>query len=131
MMHFDERFLTIHWDEDTKAVWAEWKEAVEGEPFRRGLNAGLELVRQKKARKWIADTKHMGVVSVEDVKWTNEDWIPRVVAAGLRWMAFVMPRKVVAKMAVKTVVSKLGEHELSTSYVESLDDARAWLRARK
>lgn len=131
MVHFDERFLTIHWDEDTKAVWAEWKEATGGESFRRGLNVGLELVLQKKSRRWLADTKNLGAVSAEDLKWTNEEWIPSVVAAGVRSMAFIVPKKVIAKIVVKSGVSRIDENELSTGYFGTVDDARAWLRAQK
>jgi SpoIIAA-like len=131
MVYFNERFLTIHWDEDTQAVWAEWKEAVGGEPFHRGLNAGLELIVKKKARKWLADTKLLGAVPTEDVKWTNEDWMPRVLSAGLRCMAFVTPKKVVVQMAVKNVVSNVDENALSVGHFETLDEARAWLRAQK
>lgn len=131
MVYFDERFLTIHWDEPTQAVWAEWKEVVTGEPFRRGLNAGLELIHEKKARNWLADTKLLGPVPIEDLKWTNEDWMPRALAAGLRRMAFVIPKKVVVQMAVKDVVSKVDESALSTAHFNTLDEARAWLRAQK
>ena len=102
-----------------------------GRILPQGLNAGLELVLQKKSRRWLADTKNLGAVSAEDLKWTNEEWIPRVVAAGVRSMAFIMPKKVVAKIVVKSGVSRIDENELSTSYFGTIDDARAWLRAQK
>lgn len=131
MLHFEERSLTIHWDDDTKIIWAEWKETPSAEIYRRGLNAGLELLQQKKARKWLADTRLLGALQTEDVKWGNEDWMPRMLAAGLRWMAFVTPKKVIAKMMVKNVVSRIDAHDLSMAHFETLDEARDWLRAQK
>lgn len=131
MMHFNERFLTIHWDEDTKVIWAEWKETPAGEPYRRGLNAAIDLIRQKKGRKWLADVKHLGAVSTEELKWTNEDWMPRALAAGLRWMAFVTPKKAITKVMVKNVVSRVDDHDLSIAHFETFDEARDWLRAQK
>ena len=130
MVHFDEQFLTIHWDEDTKVIWAEWKGNPAGEVYRRGMQAGLELIQQRKARKWLADTKLFGTLPTEDMKWAYEDWLPRALAAGLRWMAFVTPKKVIAKTIMKNVTSRVDEHALSIAHFETLDEARDWLLAQ-
>ena len=34
MIYYNERWLTIHWDEAIQAVWMEWKSYVEGADFR-------------------------------------------------------------------------------------------------
>ncbi len=130
MIYFNESFLRLHWDEGTSLIWAEWKEVVEGEPMRRGLSTALDLIVQKRARRWLADTRRLGAVPADDVKWINEYWIPRAIAGGLRWMAFVMPTKVVAKLTVKSVVSRINDKDLRTSYFDNVEEARTWLRAQ-
>lgn len=128
MIYFNERYLTISWDAEIGAVRMEWKEFIDGPPFRAGLDAGLALVEQKKSVKWLADLRRLGPVTLEDQKWSNEDWFPRVIAAGLRYMALVSPRKVVAQMSVRTIMAKVMDKNLTTAHFDEVEQARDWLR---
>src|SRR5687768_6890684 len=112
MVHFDEPPLIIRWDDDTKTVWAEWREAPSAERYRRGLAAALELIQQKTARRWLGGIQNLASLSVEHLKWTSEDWTPRALAAGLRWMALIRPKKVLMKMIVKSYVTRVDERDL-------------------
>jgi hypothetical protein len=131
MIYFNERYLTILWDGEIGAVRMEWKEFVDGDAFRSGLNAGLALVVQKKTGKWLADLRRLGPVTLEDQKWSNEDWFPRAIAGGLRYMALVSPRKVVAQMSVRTIMSKVMDRNLTTAHFDELEQARQWLHSVK
>lgn len=128
MIYSNERWLTIHWDEGLQAVWMEWKGYVEGEELRGSLDAGLGLVRQKKSCRWLADCRNLGPVRQDDQHWTNVDWFPRAAAGGVRWMAMIQPRTSVARLSVKSVMSKVNNINLVTAYFDDLDPARQWLR---
>lgn len=128
MIHYNERWLTIHWDESTQAVWMEWKAYVEGEDFRSGLDTGLSLIRQKRAYRWLADLRRLGPIRQVDQQWTSDDWFPRAVAAGVRFMALVSPTAAVSRLSVKQIMSKVKDIELVTSNFDDMEDARAWLR---
>ncbi|MCK6587657.1 MAG: STAS/SEC14 domain-containing protein [Polyangiaceae bacterium] len=128
MIYFDERYLTILWDGEIGAVRVEWKEFIDGPSFRAGLDAGLSLLEMRKTGKWLADLRRLGPVTMEDQRWTNEDWFPRAIAAGLRHLALVSPRKVVAQMSVRTIMSKVNERNLTMAYFEEIEAARDWLR---
>lgn len=130
MIHFDEPFLTIHWEAEDRIVRAQWKNEVVSEPMRRGLEAGLDLVNQKRAEKWLVDSRLLGAINPADVKWVNDHWMPLAVVAGLRWMAFVMAKKVVMQMTMKSFIARINEHDLSTAYFDDVDKARDWLRAQ-
>jgi hypothetical protein len=131
MIYFNERYLTILWDAEIGAVRMEWKEFADGAQFRTGLDAGLALVTQKKTGKWLADLRRLGPVTLEDQKWSNEDWFPRAITGGIRFMALVSPRKVVAQMSVRTIMSKVMDRNLTTAHFDELEKARDWLRSAK
>ena len=97
MVHWDSPHLTIHWDPDASCVHLEWKGFVHGEKGRTGLNMGLDFFKTKSTNRWLADTRQLRVVPEEDLKWINEDWFPRAIAAGVRRMALVVPESVLAK----------------------------------
>jgi hypothetical protein len=128
MIYYDEPHLTLRWEPDDKIVCAQWKNDVRSEPMRAGLEAGLKLIAEKKARRWLVDSRELGAIDPADVKWVNDNWIPRAVDAGIAWMAFVMAKKIVMQMTMKTFIARINQRELGTAYFEDLDGARTWLR---
>ena len=130
MISFDEPFLTIVWEPEDRIICAQWKDEVSGEVMRRGLDAGLALIIQKQARRWLVDSRRLGAIDPADVKWVNDNWMPRAVAAGLQSMAFVLARKIVMQLTMKSFIARIDERELSNAYFDNVDEARAWLRER-
>jgi hypothetical protein len=130
MIHFDEPFLTISWDPDDRIICAQWKDEVDSAGLRRGLDAGLALIREKQARRWLVDSRLLGAIDPADVKWVNDEWMPQAAAAGLTAMAFVLARKVVMQLTIKAFVARINEREIANAYFDDIDAARAWLRAQ-
>jgi SpoIIAA-like len=127
MIYFSEDFLQIEWDSSSKAVIMIWKKFVKGEPFKLGLNKGLELIIKQKSFRWLADLEHMQVLSQEDQTWSSEDWFPRAVEEGIRKMAIVMPRSALAKLGLRNVMDKIKDIEIETSYFTDIQSAKKWL----
>ncbi|MEZ4453248.1 MAG: STAS/SEC14 domain-containing protein [Nannocystaceae bacterium] len=130
MIYYDKPFLTLSWDPDGNIVCARWKDEVSGEPMREGLETGLKLVTEKKAQRWLVDSTMLGSIDPVDVKWVNDIWMPRGVAAGLRWMAFVMAKKIVMQITMKSFIARINDRELANAYFDDVEAARAWLRAQ-
>lgn len=130
MVYYNERWLTLRWDETIQAVWAEYKGYAEGEEYRAGYEAGLSLLRQKRACRWLSDARLMAPISQADQRWLNSEWIPRMIAAGLRWSAVVSPRAAVARLSVKQIVSKINNMTLVTDHFDEVEAARHWLRTQ-
>lgn len=129
MVYFDVSYITIHWDEQLYCVIMEWKRFVEGPDFKKGLNTGLELVQEKGTHKWLADLRRLGVVTQEDQEWSNTDWFPRAITAGLTHMAIVVPHNIIAKWSVDRIMSKVEGTNLTTHYFDNVEQAREWLGA--
>jgi hypothetical protein len=103
---------------------------VESAAVRRGLDAGLALIREKKARRWLVDSRLLGAIDPADVKWVNDEWMPQAAAAGLTAMAFVLARKVVMQLTMKAFIARIDEREISNAYFDDPDAAWAWLRTQ-
>lgn len=130
MIHFDEPWLTVSWDEYCQAVRLEWKSYVEGEPARQGLEEGLRLFQRKRTHRWLADVRMLGPVRQVDQQWINQDWFPRAIAAGLRVMATVIPKSAIARMSIKQIMSKVNEIDIINNNFDDLEQARHWLRGQ-
>ena len=129
MNYFDKRWMTIHFDATLQAVWVEWKGYAEGEEFRAGFDRGIELLKQHKASRWLADCRQQGPITQADQHWMNHDWHPRAAAAGMRWVALVSPQMAVARMSVKSIVTRANNVELTFNHFADVESARDWLRA--
>jgi hypothetical protein len=130
VIYYDERWVTIRWDETIQAGWAEYKGYAEGEEFRAAYEANLQLLRQKRACRWLSDARLLAPISQADQRWLNNDWLPRMIAAGLRWSAVVSPRAAVSRLTVKQIVSKINNVSLVTDHFDDLEAARSWLRSQ-
>lgn len=130
MIHYDQPHLTLRWEAEGNIVCAQWKGEVSGEPMRVGLEEGLELIAQKKSHKWLVDSRILGAIDPVDVKWVNDHWMPRAVDAGITAMAFVMAKKIVMAMTMKSFIARISQRELASAYFDDVDGARSWLRAQ-
>lgn len=121
--------ITITWDENVKCIQAIGQGFVDGNSYRGSMDKGLELLKEKKASRWLADMLDQKVLSSEDQDWTIQDWTPRAVAAGIKKSAFVVPKSVIAQMSLRRMTAKVGNVELEMAYFESVEEAKKWLKA--
>lgn len=128
MLYYDKRWMTVRFDESAQAVLQEWKGYAEGEEYRSGLDVLIDLMRQKNSCRLLADCRQLGPIAQVDQHWTRQDWEPRAVAAGLRFVAIVSPKAAVARLSIKQMVAKVNNIEVTTNHFDDLESARAWLR---
>jgi hypothetical protein len=128
MAHYDEDYLTAQYDDTLDAVVMEWHDFAQGEAFRNGLNAGLELVEKENAENWLADLREMGTVAEDDQEWSNNDWFPRALETTLSYMAIVQPESVIANISVENIMQEGGGGDLKTHYFDDYAEATQWLR---
>lgn len=126
--YHDHPSVAVHWEEEDGIVRIEWKKTADSATFRGALEAGLELVTQKKAQRWLADCVKMGPVAIEDTRWANEDWTSRAIAAGVKRLAFVMAQRVSASISIMGFVTGAGGERVNTMHFGDIGDARRWLR---
>lgn len=128
VQHHEKDHLTVQYNESLDAVVMKWHEFAQGEDFRDGLDAGLELVEEKGATNWLADLREMGTVADEDQEWSNNDWFPRALETTLANMAIIQPESVVANMSVENIMEEVAGGALTSHYFDNRSEAKQWLR---
>lgn len=125
---FEEKYLTIHHNEEVSCIHMQWTGFATTEHYKHGMNTGLEKVREKKVSKWLADMADMGAISPEDQKWTNEDWFPRLLGAGIRTAAVVTSKDVFNQLAVKKIGQDMTDNSYTMYFFDNLEEAKEWLK---
>lgn len=125
-------YLDLIWNDDCRALISRWRGGFAGRSIREGLDAALaEFQRRGPNAQWIGDTSDIGVIDDEHKIWIDQNWFPRFLATDVRFMAVVQPSKVVAKMSVNAVVSKIPDTRLTIYNCASIGEAITWMKAQQ
>jgi len=125
-------YLLLIWDEETRSLISQWRGGYEGRKLKEGLLSALaEYKKRLPAAQWIGDTTDIGVIGLEDQEWIDKEWFPSFLATGVKFMAVVQPKSAVAKLSVKSIVSKVPGTQLTVFNCASLEEARAWMKKQK
>jgi len=122
VLHTDES-LSLEFLPDLRATLNTWAGFLQGEPYRRRMDLCLALLEQVAAQSIIANVQMLRPLVSADQDWTNQDWAPRAVRAGLRHMVVVQPRSVFSQLVVSQVVQKLDGADMQVVQVAEITDA--------
>jgi hypothetical protein len=114
----------------TKIVHHEIRRFVHGAEFRDILEQGLKAFRKHGAYKWLSDNRRNGPLKPADGDWAVTNWGPRVMAAGWKYWAVVMPEKVIAQMNMRRWIDTYAEKGVTVQAFTDPDEAMAWLEAQ-
>ena len=117
----------LKWDPGSGAVYIEWQGWADSTEFALLLEAGLRALKEYHGSRWLADCRNMKTIDESDQEWLDRSWFPRMLAAGLRRMAVLMPKSALAKMNVQNILGKVPGTKLQVAYFATVSEARQWL----
>ena len=98
-----------------------------GKEFQEFLLAGMELLKENKARKWLSDDRGLPALTAADMDWAHNTWFPQTAAAGWKYWAIVQPTKVIGKMNMDRLVKDYLAGGITARYFSDPDEAMSWL----
>ena len=117
----------VRWDAACKAAHIEWQGWADPAEFAAANDAMILALKQHSGSRALGDCRNMRVIKQSDQEWVSRDWIPRVLAAGLRRMALVIPKSGLALMNVQEIMSRVPGTKLDVAYFPTIEEAKAWL----
>jgi hypothetical protein len=118
-------YLTISWDDSIECVIVAWRGFFSGENMKNGAEKALELIKEKNAKLYLSDTSQSHVVGPDDQNWIINDWQPRAVELGLKKLATVVPKNIIARVAMNRLSPMFSD--LETEFFDNVEAARLWL----
>ncbi|MCC3371896.1 hypothetical protein [Cohnella sp. REN36] len=105
----------------------DWKSFAFGDEYQTLMLKSVELLDRKKSDKLLMDARQGSVIKAEDQIWTEEVFVERAHSSGLRYLAMVQPKSVVANSSLRRTINRLGA--LPYQYVEFSEwkEAVQWL----
>ncbi len=125
------KFVTLWYYSSAKIVHHEFHKFVTGgEIVREVFNAGAELFEKYGAEKWLSDDRENRVLTKEDTEWTQNVWRPRVLKAGWKYWAIILPENYVGKMVMNNILASYTRLGVTTRIFADPDEALNWLKAQ-
>ena len=121
--------IVASWDETIQCVVCEATGFFRDDKIKEGMNNVLELFKQKHSTKLLSDISQVAPFSKAIDNWIEQDWMPRMIEAGLHSLAFVIPKNVVTRMIMEKTDTTSTE-DLSMVFFDSQEAAKEWLLSR-
>lgn len=126
----DDEYVTLWYHPDEKVIHHKIHKFLVPGVFEKLLGRGAELMETHGAVKWLSDDRNNVVVSPEDLKWSDTTWAPRVLKAGFKYWAIVVPSQAVAELQMKALREKRRKQGVLVEMFETVEEAMAWLESR-
>ncbi len=126
----DNEYASLVYYPELKIVHHVWHKPISGERFREVLNKGAELFAQNHASKWLSDDRANSALPEEDGEWGMNDWFPRVMQAGWKFWALVVPEDIMGRMNMKQFVDHYFEQGLRIMVFTDPAEAMKWLESQ-
>jgi len=126
----DNEYMTVCYYPNKKIVSHEFHKFTYGKTLQDGLSAGAAILEEKGAQKWLADQRKKTGSDKDDMNWTSTVWRPRVIKAGLKYWAIVLPEKILGQMVMKRIIEEYANTGVKVQMFNNPDEAMRWLEAQ-
>jgi hypothetical protein len=126
---FENEFAALYYHPEKKVVHHKIKKYVHGNELRDILDKGYDLVKKNGSKKWLSDDRNNNALTKEDELWAKNDWFPRVLKAGWKYWAIVMPEKIVGQMNMKDFKDNYSKAGVVVDVFTDPDVALKWLES--
>jgi hypothetical protein len=123
----EEPIWNVFYHDESKVVHHQIKGSIRGKDFRAMLSLGADCLEKNRATKWLSDDRLSGIIAPEDNEWGDVVWAPRVVKAGLKYWAIVVPKNAVGSMQMQRIANEYRKRGVTVNAFADLDTALAWL----
>ena len=126
----DNEYITLWYYPQKKIVHHEFHKFSYGKTLHDALSAGAALLEEKGAQKWLSDDRKNTSLSKDDLNWTATVWRPRVIKAGWKYWAIVLPEKILGQMVMKRIIEEYANTGVTVKLFSDTDEAMRWLESQ-
>lgn len=128
-------YLQAFWEPQNSLVHVQWLEEtkyMQDDEFKGLLSQIAQVVEEKGAKKWLANTTAFDFIITPDVQeWVSADFNQKLLNAGMTKMAVLIPASFMSEVSVNQSTEEMSSNPekgaIEFSYFSEIDLAREWL----
>ena len=121
---------------EINTLLTEWKGDVLLEEWIEILSWQLEEIKTRKVSGAIGDTTNLGPTGEDHDRWVQETYLAKIVKAGLKKLAIVLPNDALGEMAMQELIDNMKNNKtannsaLQINYVKDIEEAVQWMKSK-
>ena len=123
-------YMKLWYHPDSKIVHHKMIKTLPKDAHKELLSTGADYMEKYRGGKWLSDDRDMVAVREEDSQWADENWLPRVLKAGWKYWAIVLPKSSIGTLQVKRFVKQHRDLGIEVEVFETLESALSWLESK-
>ena len=126
-METRDKVYEIYPDVTSGSIIMDWEGYATSQQFHEGTETMLNLLIEQRMHKVLANARDMVMISAEDQKWMETNFLPRAIRFGFKACAIVKPTNYFNKIAVEAISFKVDKEKLQINFFETNEEAKEWL----
>ena len=122
----DEPHIAISYDHLNEWLYADWRGNQTLSTVQQGGGDLLRLLGQQHCSKVLNDNRHVTGMWSEAAEWAGKDWFPTMLAAGLRYFAWVYSPDVYSRLSTDLTLQFTPGNAVVATF-NDVELAGAWL----
>jgi hypothetical protein len=114
----------------SKIIHHKIKKSLPKGAFQELLTTVAEYMEKHRGGKYLSDDSELIALTKEENEFGDEVWAPRVIKAGFKYWAVVMPKSAMGNLMVKRFVGEYRERGVTVEVFDSVDAAITWLESK-
>ena len=117
----------VTWDPAHAAAHIEWLGWANPSEFQDANQALIRALKEHRGSKALGDLRQMKAIQQSDQDWAQAEWLPALLAVGLRQLALVIAKSGLTMMNIESILSRGPGAQLDVAYFATIEEAGAWL----
>jgi hypothetical protein len=122
--------VTLWYYPALKIVHHQMVQSPSSEEARELLSRGADTLELYGAIKWLSDDRGNTLMRPQDERWANAEWLPRVLRAGFKYWAIVLPVAAIGKLNMQRLANEHARRGIVSRVETRPHAAFDWLRAQ-
>ena len=122
--------VTLWYYPALKIVHHQMVQAPSSEEFRQLLTEGTDTLERFGAIKWLSDDRGNTLLKPQDEEWAQREWLPRVLRAGFKFWAIVLPNAAIGKLNMQRLATLHAQFGIVSRVETTPYPAFEWLKAQ-
>lgn len=122
--------ITLWFYPELKIVHHQMVQAPTSERFRELLTHGADTLERHRAIKWMSDDRGNTLLRPDDEEWADTIWLPRVLKAGFKFWAIVLPQAAIGKLNMQRIATQHARRGIVSRIEATPYPAFEWLKAQ-
>lgn len=123
----DNEFVSVWVYPEKGIIRHKFHKFIFGDKFRDGLMDAADAFEKYHCVKWLSDDRNNSAILPEDTEWAQNHWEPRIMKAGWKYWALILPEKVVGQMNMNRLVKRYSDLGVNVKVFSEPTEAMHWL----